>query len=74
MVDSEIIRMMIYVSAIVGISILIVVLWGVKGGQFDDPKKMMEGSLYDSEDDLNEAIKAEKKQKAQEKKSEDKES
>jgi cbb3-type cytochrome oxidase maturation protein len=57
--DSEVIRMMIYVSAFVGIMILIIVLWGVKGGQFDDPKKMMEGTLYDSEDDLKESIRSE---------------
>jgi cbb3-type cytochrome oxidase maturation protein len=59
--DSEVIRMMIYVSAFVGVLILLIVLWGVKGGQFDDPKKMMEGTLYDTEDDLKEAMKNDKK-------------
>lgn len=67
MLDSEVIGMMIYVSAFVGICILIAVIWGVKGGQFDDPKKMMSSALYDSEDDLKEAIQREKEKKEEKK-------
>jgi cbb3-type cytochrome oxidase maturation protein len=65
MLDSEIIRMMIGVSAFVGILIFISVLWGVRGNQFDDSRKMIDGVLFDSEDDLNELIKSEKDKKNQ---------
>jgi cbb3-type cytochrome oxidase maturation protein len=63
MLDSEIIRMMIGVSAFVGILIFISVLWGVKDKQFDDSRKMIDGVLFDSEDDLNELINSEKDKK-----------
>jgi cbb3-type cytochrome oxidase maturation protein len=63
MLDSEIIRMMIGVSAFVGILIFISVLWGVRGNQFNDSRKMIDGVLFDSEDDLNELIKKEQEQK-----------
>jgi len=63
MLDSEIIRMMIAVSAFVGILIFITVLWGVRNNQFDDSRKMIDGVLFDSEDDLNELINSEKEKK-----------
>lgn len=63
MVDSEILTMMLVVSLIVSFSVLGVFIWGSKGGQFDDTKRMMDGLLFDSQDDLNEAIKREDKLK-----------
>jgi cbb3-type cytochrome oxidase maturation protein len=36
-------------------------LWGAKTGQFDDSEKQKGGLLFDSEKDLNDAIKREKK-------------
>ncbi|MCK9161702.1 MAG: cbb3-type cytochrome oxidase assembly protein CcoS [Arcobacteraceae bacterium] len=61
--------MMLIVSLVVGFSILAFFLWGVKSGQFDDSKRMMDGLLFDSEDDLNDAYQKElKKKQALEKK------
>jgi cbb3-type cytochrome oxidase maturation protein len=39
-------------------------IWGAKTGQFDDAEKQNGGLLFDSTDDLNDAIKREKKKKA----------
>lgn len=55
--------MMLIVSLIVSFSVLAVFLWGAKNGQFDDSKRMMDGLLFDSEDDLNDAYKKEQKKK-----------
>jgi len=38
-------------------------IWGAKSGQFDDGEKQNGGLLFDSPDDLNDAIRREKKQK-----------
>jgi cbb3-type cytochrome oxidase maturation protein len=38
-------------------------IWGAKTGQFDDGEKQSSGLLFDSVDDLNDAIAKEKKQK-----------
>ena len=38
-------------------------VWGAKTGQFDDGEKQSSGLLFDSVDDLNDAIAKEKKQK-----------
>jgi len=38
-------------------------IWGAKQGQFDDGKKMMNGLLNDSTDDLQDAIKKDEKVK-----------
>ena len=35
-------------------------IWGAKTGQFDDGEKQSSGLLFDSPDDLNDAIKREK--------------
>ncbi|MEJ5169097.1 MAG: cbb3-type cytochrome oxidase assembly protein CcoS [Arcobacteraceae bacterium] len=53
--------MMLIVSLIVSFAVLAVFLWGAKGGQFDDTKRMMDGLLFDSEEDLNDAYQKEKK-------------
>lgn len=57
---TETLTMMLLVSLIVSFTILGIFLWGAKGGQFDDTKKM-DGLLFDSEDDLNDAIEKEKR-------------
>ena len=45
-------------------SILIsLMIWGAKSGQFDDAQKQNNGLLFDSTDDLNDAINREKKKK-----------
>lgn len=49
------------VGIIVSFSLLAIFIWAVKQGQFDDGKKMMNGLLFDSTEDLNDAIKKEQK-------------
>lgn len=64
--------MMLVVGLIVAFAILGMFVWGAKTGQFDDNEKMMGGLLFDSKDDLNDAISREKKKdslKTEEKKS-----
>ncbi|GAA9362775.1 cbb3-type cytochrome oxidase assembly protein CcoS [Helicobacter pylori] len=61
--NTEILTIMLVVSVLMGLIGLIAFLWGVKSGQFDDEKRMLESVLYDSTSDLNEAISQEKRQK-----------
>ena len=49
------------VGIIVSFSLLGIFIWAVKDGQFDDGKKMMNGLLNDSTEDLQDAIKKEDK-------------
>ncbi|MFP6182487.1 cbb3-type cytochrome oxidase assembly protein CcoS [Helicobacter pylori] len=60
--NTEILTIMLVVSVLMGLVGLIAFLWGVKNGQFDDEKRMLESVLYDSANDLNEAILQEKRQ------------
>lgn len=55
--------MMLGVGLIVAFAILGMFVWGAKTGQFDDNDKMMGGLLFDSQDDLNEAVNRENKRK-----------
>ncbi len=61
--NTEILTIMLVVSVLMGLVGLVAFLWGVKSGQFDDEKRMLESVLYDSTSDLNEAILQEKRQK-----------
>ena len=49
------------VGIIVSFTLLGIFIWAAKGGQFDDSKKMMDGLLFDSEEDLQAAVEKEKK-------------
>ncbi|GAA9911166.1 cbb3-type cytochrome oxidase assembly protein CcoS [Helicobacter pylori] len=60
--NTEILTIMLVVSVLMGLIGLVAFLWGVKSGQFDDEKRMLESVLYDSTNDLNEAILQEKHQ------------
>lgn len=51
------------VGIIVSFTLLGIFIWAVRQGQFDDSKKMMDGLLFDSTDDLQDAIEKEKKVK-----------
>ena len=44
------------VGIIVSFTLLGIFIWAAKGGQFDDSKKMMDGLLFDSQDDLQSAV------------------
>ena len=52
------------VGVIVSFTLLGIFIWAVKDGQFDDSKKSMDGLLFDSEEDLRDAVRREKKAKA----------
>ncbi len=60
--NTEILTIMLVVSVLMGLIGLIAFLWGVKSGQFDDEKRMLESVLYDNTSDLNEAVLQEKRQ------------
>ena len=57
----------LWIELLVGIfisfTLLGLLLWAVKGGQFDDGKKQMNGLLFDSTEDLQDAINKENKVK-----------
>ena len=51
------------VGIIVSFTLLGIFIWAAKNGQFDDSKKMMDGLLFDSEEDLRAAVEREKRVK-----------
>jgi cbb3-type cytochrome oxidase maturation protein len=59
--DSWVIAMMLGASLVLGGIALIAFLWGIKNGQFDDEKKMMNQVLYDDESELNDAANQQRK-------------
>ena len=56
--------MELVVGIIVSFTLLGIFIWGAKQGQFDDGKKMMNGLLNDSIEDLQDAVKKNEKIKA----------
>lgn len=60
---NEVLTMMLVVGLIISFAVLGVFIWGAKGGQFDDSRKMMDGLLFDSEADLNDAVNRENRKK-----------
>lgn len=61
MMDAWVIAMMLSASLMLGAFGLWALLWGLKTGQFDDPKKFLDGAQLDSEEALQDAIMLEKK-------------
>ena len=62
--DSWIITMMLGASIFLGAIALSAFLWALKNGQFDDEEKFLNGSKFDGEDSLNDAVNQEiKKEK-----------
>lgn len=51
---------MLIVGIIISAGMLLLFIWAAKTGQFDDSNKMVNGLLFDSVDDLNDAINKEK--------------
>jgi cbb3-type cytochrome oxidase maturation protein len=51
------------IGIIVSFTLLGIFIWGAKQGQFDDGKKMMNGLLNDSTEDLQSAVKRDEKVK-----------
>ena len=64
----------LFVGIIISAGMLFIFVWAAKSGQFDDANKMTQGLLYDSTEDLNDAIKKENnlKEAKQEKELEEK--
>ena len=65
--SNEIVIMMLGVSVILGGIGLVLYIWGLKTGQFDDQQKLMQGVLFDNEEDLNRLAKQENKKKSHKK-------
>lgn len=51
---------MLIVGIIISAGMLFLFIWAAKTGQFDDSSKIVNGLLFDSVDDLNDAINKEK--------------
>ncbi|MCH9740873.1 MAG: cbb3-type cytochrome oxidase assembly protein CcoS [Epsilonproteobacteria bacterium] len=54
----------LFIGILVSFTLLGIFIWGAKKGQFDDSKKAMDGLLFDTQEDLENAVKKEKKIKA----------
>lgn len=52
------------VGILVSSILLGIFIWSAKKGDFDDSKRTMDGLLFDTQEDLNDAIKREQKIKA----------
>lgn len=61
--DATTITLMITVSLFLGSLGVVAFIWGLKTGQFDDQEKMMQGVLFDGEEELNDAAQKERKKK-----------
>ncbi len=68
--DNWLVVMMLSASTLLGALGLWALLWGLKTGQFDDPKKFLDGALLDSEEALQDAIEMENRKKELKKKKE----
>ena len=60
---SGILMLELIVGVIVSVTLLGIFIRAVNQGQFDDSKKHMDGLLFDSPDDLQDAVNREKKVK-----------
>ena len=69
---NDILILELTVGIIVSFTLLGIFIWAAKGGQFDDSQKMMDGLLFDSEDDLQSAYDKEQKVKTMKEKKEQK--
>ena len=61
---NAVLKLELIIGLLASFTMLTIFIWSVKKGGFDDSKKMMDGMLFDSEDDLRDAINRENKQKA----------
>jgi len=53
---TNILTIMLIAGLFLSFVILGIFIWSAKQGQFDDNKRVTSGLLFDSEDDLNDAI------------------
>jgi cbb3-type cytochrome oxidase maturation protein len=66
--SNEVVILMMSASITLGFFGLLAFLWGLKSNQFDDNERNMNSVLFDSTDDLNDAVQKEAKKKEYEKK------
>jgi len=66
--DNWVLYLELGVGGFISFAMLIMLLKAIKQGQFDDSKKQMNGLLFDSTEDLQDAIKKDKKVKELKKK------
>ena len=59
MIDDTLFFMLV-VGLVISAGMLFLFIWAAISGQFDDASKMTNGMLFDSVEDLNDAIKKEK--------------
>ena len=59
MIDDTLFFMLV-VGLVISAAMLFLFIWAAKSGQFDDASKMTNGMLFDSVEDLNDAIRKEK--------------
>ena len=62
--DNWVIAMMLGASIVLGAIALFAFLWAIKSGQFDDEEKFLNAAKFDGEEELNDAVKKEKKKEA----------
>ena len=62
MIDDTLFFMLI-VGIIISAGLLLIFVWAAKSGQFDDTNKKVNGLLFDSTEDLNDAINKDKNSK-----------
>ena len=62
MIDDTLFFMLI-VGIIISAGLLLLSVWAAKNGQFDDSNKIVNGLLFDSPEDLNDAINKDKNSK-----------
>ncbi len=55
--------MMLGISTLLGGIGLVLLLWGLKTGQFEDEDKFLNGARYDGEEELQDALMMEQKKK-----------
>jgi cbb3-type cytochrome oxidase maturation protein len=70
--SNSIMILMLTVSTLLGALGLAALIWGIRTGQFDDQSKFIDGSRYDNEEDLRDAVMMDEKKKEQEKKNKEK--
>jgi len=59
----SVLQLELTVGLFISFTLLMLFIWSAKSGDFDDSKKMMDGMLFDSPDDLRAAVEKENKQK-----------
>ena len=60
---NAVLKLELIVGLFTSFTLLALFVWSAKKGNFDDSKKMMDGALFDSPDDLQAAVNKEQKQK-----------